>query len=139
MGATGGGATVAWTGSAGGAVITSSRITRIGSSVKTGESVPDDDLASQVAKMIAGDLTTYGPIEIEVPWDKSEFDTLPVYETGTLTVTTAVDASGNVATIVGAAFVLSKSFSTIENNSRIMMTYTFQPTGALVMTDVTPP
>lgn len=130
MGATGGGVTVAWTGASQASTVAVFRHSRVGSTSKTGEAVDDSDLADSVAKMIAGDLVTYAPIEVEVPWDKSEFTGLPIYETGTFTVGNIVGANGNIGRITGAAFVLSKSISDIANNERIMATYVFQPTGA---------
>lgn len=130
MGITGGGTTVAWTGTAGQAVIIASRITRIGGISKTADSVPDDDLADETAKQLAGDLITYSPIEIDVAYDKSEFNALPIYEVGDLTVTLPDGSTW----VTEDAFVLSKGIGEIANNTRIIATYIFQPTGAWAIT-----
>ena len=133
MGTTGGGATIAFTGHT---TVAAAKLISLSGLTISGVAVEDADLSSGVNKMIAGDLVTYSPVDATFVFTGALLDDgdLEIYDENTLTITLPADEDSAATTITATAFVTSISTPDNVNNERMIMSVTFQPTGAWVIT-----
>lgn len=139
MGSTGGSSTGATIAFAGKSAVAAGRLISLSGFTISGVAVEDADLASNVNKMIAGDLISYSAVEARFVYtgDLAD-DDLEVLNQAVVTIVIPVDddaspASSSIASTSGA-FITSITLPELANNTRAEMTITFQPTNEWAIT-----
>jgi hypothetical protein len=103
--------------------------TQIGSYSETRPVLPDSHLGTlQYEEVIPGDLVAVDGLECEMYWDPATSSTPPILAPAELiTITLPLGANQSTpATIQGTGFISARTSPVIENNARLMGTFTIQ-------------